>query len=87
MWPSGSRGRGAAPAASRAMPWHQSAPLEIELTRRSIPFVKFGGLKFLEAPLKDVLAFLRCVENLRFPRDPASWHAPSRYRRERSFVA
>ena len=28
---------------------HHSAPLEIELTRRNIPFVKFGGLKFLEA--------------------------------------
>jgi DNA helicase-2/ATP-dependent DNA helicase PcrA len=39
---------------------HHSAPLEIELTRRNIPFVKFGGLKFLEAAhVKDVLAFLR----------------------------
>src|SRR5499427_8798914 len=28
---------------------HHSAPLEIELARRNIPFVKFGGLKFLEA--------------------------------------
>jgi len=28
---------------------HHSAQLEIELTRRNIPFVKFGGLKFLEA--------------------------------------
>ena len=27
---------------------HHSAPLEIELTRRNVPFVKFGGLKFLE---------------------------------------
>ena len=45
---------------------HHSAPLEIELTRRSIPFVKFGGLKFLEAAhVKDVLAFLRFAENLR----------------------
>jgi DNA helicase II / ATP-dependent DNA helicase PcrA len=45
---------------------HHSAPLEIELTRRNIPFVKFGGLKFLEAAhIKDVLAFLRWVENLR----------------------
>src|SRR5205085_4766786 len=26
-----------------------SGPLEIELTRRNIPFVKFGGLKFLDA--------------------------------------
>lgn len=44
-----------------------SAPLEIELTRRNIPFVKFGGLKFLEAShVKDILAVLRFVEN---PRD------------------
>jgi DNA helicase-2/ATP-dependent DNA helicase PcrA len=28
---------------------HHSGPLEIELTRRNIPFVKFGGLKFLDA--------------------------------------
>jgi DNA helicase II / ATP-dependent DNA helicase PcrA len=49
---------------------HHSAPLEIELTRRNIPFVKFGGLKFLEAAhIKDVLAFLRWAEN---PRDRVS---------------
>jgi len=45
---------------------HHSGPLEIELTRRNIPFVKFGGLKFLEAAhIKDVLALLRWAENLR----------------------
>jgi DNA helicase-2/ATP-dependent DNA helicase PcrA len=45
---------------------HHSAPLEIELGRRNIPFVKFGGLKFLEAAhIKDVLAFLRFAENAR----------------------
>jgi DNA helicase II / ATP-dependent DNA helicase PcrA len=44
-----------------------SGPLEIELTRRNISFVKFGGLKFLDAAhIKDVLALLRFVEN---PRD------------------
>src|SRR3954447_13477368 len=44
-----------------------SGPLEIELTRRNIPFVKFGGLKFLDAAhVKDVLALLRFTEN---PRD------------------
>ena len=44
-----------------------SGPLEIELTRRNIPFVKFGGLKFLEAAhVKDILAMLRFAEN---PRD------------------
>ena len=46
---------------------HHSGPLEVELTRRNIPFVKFGGLKFLEAAhIKDVLALLRFAEN---PRD------------------
>jgi ATP-dependent DNA helicase UvrD/PcrA len=42
-------------------------PLEVELTRRNIPFVKFGGLKFLDAAhVKDMLALLRFVQN---PRD------------------
>jgi DNA helicase-2/ATP-dependent DNA helicase PcrA len=49
---------------------HHSGPLEVELTRRNIPFVKFGGLKFLEAAhVKDLLAFLRWAEN---PRDRLS---------------
>lgn len=47
-----------------------SARLELELTRRNIPFVKFGGLKFLEAAhVKDVLAILRWARN---PRDRVS---------------
>lgn len=46
---------------------HHSGPLEVELARRNIPFVKFGGLKFLDAShIKDILALLRFVEN---PRD------------------
>jgi DNA helicase II / ATP-dependent DNA helicase PcrA len=46
---------------------HHSGPLEIELARRNIPFVKFGGLKFLEAAhVKDVISILRWAEN---PRD------------------
>ena len=45
---------------------HHSATIEIELVRRNIPFVKFGGLKFLEsAHIKDVLSILRWIENLR----------------------
>ena len=41
-----------------------SALLEIELTRRNIPFVKFGGLKFIEAAhIKDMLSVLRWAEN------------------------
>jgi len=43
-----------------------SAQLELELTRRGIPFVKYGGLKFLEAAhIKDVLSVLRWAENPR----------------------
>jgi DNA helicase II / ATP-dependent DNA helicase PcrA len=46
---------------------HHSARLEVELTRRNIPFVKYGGLKFLEAAhVKDVLSVLRWAQN---PRD------------------
>jgi DNA helicase-2/ATP-dependent DNA helicase PcrA len=49
---------------------HHSGPLEVELTRRNIPFVKFGGLKFLDsAHVKDILAFLRFAQN---PRDRIS---------------
>ena len=41
-----------------------SAMLEVELARRNIPFVKFGGLKFVEAAhVKDMLAVLRWAEN------------------------
>ncbi len=50
---------------------HHSDLLELELTRRNIPFVKYGGLKFLEsAHVKDVVATLRILEN---PRDEVSW--------------
>ncbi len=46
---------------------HHSDLLEVELGRRNIPFVKYGGLKFLEAAhVKNVLAILRWAEN---PRD------------------
>ena len=39
-------------------------PLEVELVRRNIPFVKFGGLKFLDsAHVKDLLAVLRFAQN------------------------
>jgi DNA helicase-2/ATP-dependent DNA helicase PcrA len=50
---------------------HHSDLLELELTRRNIPFVKYGGLKFLESThIKDVLAIMRVLEN---PRDEVSW--------------
>jgi DNA helicase-2/ATP-dependent DNA helicase PcrA len=40
--------------------------LELELMRRNVPFVKYGGLKFLEAAhVKDLLAVLRWADNPR----------------------
>jgi len=49
-----------------------SFDLELELTRRGIPFVKRGGFKFIEtAHIKDVLAHLRIIAN---PQDAVSWH-------------
>src|SRR4029077_8748775 len=40
--------------------------LEVELARRRIPFVKYGGLKFLEAAhIKDLLSVLRWADNPR----------------------
>ncbi|HJR78187.1 MAG TPA: ATP-dependent helicase [Nitrospiraceae bacterium] len=49
-----------------------SFDLEIELSRRGVPFVKRGGIKFIEAAhVKDVLAYLRVVHN---SQDAVSWH-------------
>ena len=46
---------------------HHSDLLQIELSRRNIPFVMYGGLRFLEAAhVKDLLCVLRWAEN---PRD------------------
>jgi DNA helicase-2/ATP-dependent DNA helicase PcrA len=43
---------------------HHSVVLEGELTRHNIPYVKYGGLKFIEsAHVKDVMAVLRLAEN------------------------
>jgi DNA helicase-2/ATP-dependent DNA helicase PcrA len=45
---------------------HHTDMLELELLRRNIPYVKYGGLKFLEAAhVKDVLALLRWADNSR----------------------
>jgi len=50
---------------------HLADSLEIELSRRDIPYHKYGGLRFLEAAhVKDLVAFLRLVEN---PRDEIAW--------------
>ena len=43
---------------------HHSDRLELELVRRNIPYVKYGGLKFLEAGhVKDMLSVLKWAEN------------------------
>ncbi|MBT8399257.1 MAG: ATP-dependent helicase [Rhodothermia bacterium] len=49
-----------------------SYALEMELNRRNVPFVKYGGLKLSEAAhIKDIIAHLRILEN---PRDAISWN-------------
>jgi DNA helicase-2/ATP-dependent DNA helicase PcrA len=51
---------------------HHADHLELELTRRDIPYVKYGGLKYLEAAhVKDLLSLLRVLEN---PSDQLAWH-------------
>jgi len=43
---------------------YHSDRLELELTRRNIPYIKHGGLKFLEAAhVKDLLSILRWADN------------------------
>ena len=50
---------------------YHSFELELELTRQGIPFVKYGGFKFMEsAHIKDLLAHLRVVVN---KEDGISW--------------
>jgi DNA helicase-2/ATP-dependent DNA helicase PcrA len=50
---------------------HDSDLLELELSRRGIPFVKYGGLRYLEAAhVKDLIALLRLATN---PADEVSW--------------
>jgi len=49
---------------------HHSVVLEGELAQAKIPFVKYGGLRFMDtAHVKDLLAVLRLAEN---PRDVAA---------------
>jgi DNA helicase-2/ATP-dependent DNA helicase PcrA len=50
---------------------HHSDLLELELGRRRVPYVKYGGIRYLEAAhVKDFLALLRLVVN---PADRVSW--------------
>jgi DNA helicase-2/ATP-dependent DNA helicase PcrA len=50
---------------------HHSDLLEVELTSRRVPYVKYGGLKFLEAAhVKDFIAGVRLLDN---PLDELAW--------------
>jgi DNA helicase-2/ATP-dependent DNA helicase PcrA len=50
---------------------HDSDLLELELARRQIPFVKYGGLRYLEAAhVKDLIALFRLLDN---PRNELAW--------------
>jgi len=50
---------------------YQSAELEMELTKRNVPFIVRGGIRFFEqAHIKDVLAYLKILIN---PFDEISW--------------
>src|SRR5476649_2819643 len=50
---------------------HDTDLLELELSRRAIPYVKYGGLRYLEAAhVKDLLAAFRLSNNAR---DEVSW--------------
>jgi len=50
---------------------HHSDLLELHLTRRNVPYVKYGGLKFLEAAhVKDLIGLLRLLDN---PGDELAW--------------
>lgn len=51
---------------------HNSYDLEVELNRKGIPFVKYGGLKLSEAAhIKDIIAHLKVLEN---PKDIVAWN-------------
>ena len=50
---------------------HHSDLLEVQLTSRGVPYVKYGGLKFLEAAhVKDFIAGVRLLDN---PLDELAW--------------
>ncbi len=51
---------------------YHSFDLEVELNKANIPYIKFGGIKFVEAShVKDMIAFLRVVAN---HKDFISWY-------------
>ena len=56
--------------------WH-ARYIEVELNRRSIPYIAVGGLKFNERKhIKDVISYLRIIMN---PYDAVAWHRVLKY--------
>jgi len=56
--------------------WH-ARYIEVELNRRSIPYIAVGGLKFNERKhVKDVISYLRIIMN---PYDAVAWHRVLKY--------
>jgi DNA helicase-2/ATP-dependent DNA helicase PcrA len=56
--------------------WH-ARYIEVELNRRSIPYVAVGGLKFNERKhVKDIISYLRIIQN---PYDAVAWHRILKY--------
>jgi len=51
---------------------HHSLPLQLALSKMSIPFAVYGGIRFIEtAHVKDILSFLKVVQN---KHDELAWH-------------
>jgi DNA helicase II / ATP-dependent DNA helicase PcrA len=56
--------------------WH-ARYIEIELNRRSIPYIAVGGLRFNERKhVRDVISYLRIIQN---PYDAVAWHRVLKY--------
>lgn len=56
--------------------WH-ARYIEVELNRRSIPYVAVGGLAFNERKhVKDIISYLRIIQN---PYDAVAWHRVLKY--------
>ena len=70
-WPTARRASRCSDQAVLVRAAHHSDLLELELSRRRIPYVKYGGLRFLEAAhVKDLVCLFRLADN---PRDELSW--------------
>ena len=56
--------------------WH-ARYIEVELNKRSIPYIAVGGLAFNERKhVKDIISYLRIIQN---PYDAVAWHRILKY--------